>query len=186
MHKNKKFTKKLAGGMAALLLLTGIGGCGNSTAEDWQSKYQTAAAELEKAEEKIQTLEEGAASPEEIQSYTDRIAELEAQNGAQADELENRQTQIDELWARVDAAQKNLDDAYAKLDAKQNVSASKSSGSGATASAGSSTSNSQTVYITKTGSKYHNAGCQYLRQSKIAISLDDAKAQGYSACSKCF
>jgi len=86
----------------------------------------------------------------------------------------------------VDAAQKNLDDAYAKLDAKQNVSASKSSGSGATASAGSSTSNSQTVYITKTGSKYHNAGCQYLRQSKIAISLDDAKAQGYSACSKCF
>ena len=31
MHKNKKFTKKLAGGMAALLLLTGIGGCGNST-----------------------------------------------------------------------------------------------------------------------------------------------------------
>lgn len=43
-----------------------------------------------------------------------------------------------------------------------------------------------TVYITKTGNKYHKLGCQYLRQSKIAISLNDAKAKGYTACSKCW
>lgn len=42
-----------------------------------------------------------------------------------------------------------------------------------------------TVYITKTGAKYHRAGCSYLRQSCIAISLDDAKAQGYTPCSRC-
>ncbi|MDD3719518.1 MAG: thermonuclease family protein [Actinomycetota bacterium] len=36
-----------------------------------------------------------------------------------------------------------------------------------------------TVYITKTGEKYHSDGCQYLRQSKIPISLSDAKARGY-------
>ena len=41
-----------------------------------------------------------------------------------------------------------------------------------------------TVYVTKTGEKYHSAGCQYLRQSKIAISLSDARAS-YSPCSKC-
>lgn len=41
-----------------------------------------------------------------------------------------------------------------------------------------------TVYVTKTGSKYHRDGCQYLRQSKIAISLDEAKAS-YEPCSKC-
>lgn len=41
-----------------------------------------------------------------------------------------------------------------------------------------------TVYITKTGSKYHRSGCQYLSKSKIAISLSDAKS-GYGACSKC-
>jgi hypothetical protein len=41
-----------------------------------------------------------------------------------------------------------------------------------------------TVYITKTGEKYHSNGCQYLRQSKISISLEDAK-QSYGPCSRC-
>lgn len=42
-----------------------------------------------------------------------------------------------------------------------------------------------TVYITRTGHKYHRAGCRYLRQSKIAISLSSAKANGYTPCSIC-
>jgi len=45
--------------------------------------------------------------------------------------------------------------------------------------------NSVTVYVTNTGSKYHRSGCRYLSQSKIAISLSQAKAQGYTACSVC-
>ena len=36
-----------------------------------------------------------------------------------------------------------------------------------------------TVYITRTGEKYHRNGCRYLSQSRIPISLSDAKAQGY-------
>lgn len=44
---------------------------------------------------------------------------------------------------------------------------------------------SVTVYVTKTGEKYHKSGCQYLRKSKIAIDLDDAITEGYTACSKC-
>lgn len=46
--------------------------------------------------------------------------------------------------------------------------------------------NSETVYITDTGSKYHRSWCQYLWGSQIAIDLDDAIAAGYTACSKCF
>lgn len=41
-----------------------------------------------------------------------------------------------------------------------------------------------TVYVTNTGEKYHREGCQYLKKSKIPISLTDAKAR-YSPCSKC-
>lgn len=41
-----------------------------------------------------------------------------------------------------------------------------------------------TVYITNTGTKYHRAGCQYLRKSCIPISLDSARLS-YSPCSKC-
>ena len=42
-----------------------------------------------------------------------------------------------------------------------------------------------TVYVTRTGEKYHSNGCQYLRKSKIAISLQDAVSSGYDACSRC-
>ena len=44
---------------------------------------------------------------------------------------------------------------------------------------------STTVYITNTGAKYHKDGCQYLSQSKIAISLAEACKQGYTPCSVC-
>ena len=42
----------------------------------------------------------------------------------------------------------------------------------------------QTVYVTRTGSKYHRGNCRYLRLSKIAISLEKAK-QSYGPCSVC-
>jgi hypothetical protein len=44
---------------------------------------------------------------------------------------------------------------------------------------------SQTVYVTKTGSKYHKSGCQYLSKSKIAIQVDTAITRSYMACSVC-
>ncbi len=45
--------------------------------------------------------------------------------------------------------------------------------------------NNVIVYITNTGSKYHVDGCQYLSKSKIPIKLSEAKARGYTPCSKC-
>lgn len=42
-----------------------------------------------------------------------------------------------------------------------------------------------TVYITRTGSKYHANGCRYLSRSKIPISKASAQAQGYTPCSVC-
>jgi hypothetical protein len=47
------------------------------------------------------------------------------------------------------------------------------------------TQSSDTVYITETGSKYHRASCQYLYNSKIAISREEAVKEGYTACSVC-
>ncbi|HUT05011.1 MAG TPA: thermonuclease family protein [bacterium] len=42
-----------------------------------------------------------------------------------------------------------------------------------------------TVYITRTGSKYHRGNCRYLRTSKIPISLAEAKRMGYTPCKVC-
>lgn len=44
---------------------------------------------------------------------------------------------------------------------------------------------STTVYITKTGEKYHVVSCSYLRLSKISITLSEAVRLGYTACSVC-
>jgi hypothetical protein len=42
-----------------------------------------------------------------------------------------------------------------------------------------------TVYITKTGKKYHQSTCQYLSKSSISIELSKAKENSYTACSVC-
>ena len=43
---------------------------------------------------------------------------------------------------------------------------------------------SPTVYITRTGTKYHRATCQYAKTAS-ASTLDQAKARGLTPCSKC-
>lgn len=44
---------------------------------------------------------------------------------------------------------------------------------------------SYTVYITKTGKKYHSAGCRYLSQSCIPVDLDELDTKKYTPCSVC-
>lgn len=43
----------------------------------------------------------------------------------------------------------------------------------------------RTVYITETGDRYHDAGCRWLKDSKIPIDLNTAIARGYTACGTC-
>lgn len=42
------------------------------------------------------------------------------------------------------------------------------------------------VYVTRTGRKYHDAGCGYLRRSSIPMSKNEAEDLGYTPCSKCW
>jgi hypothetical protein len=44
---------------------------------------------------------------------------------------------------------------------------------------------SSTVYITRTGTRYHRGGCQYLRQSSIPVSLEEAVRRGEIPCKRC-
>lgn len=41
-----------------------------------------------------------------------------------------------------------------------------------------------TVYVTKTGAKYHRDGCKHLSKSKIPMSLEEARGR-YEPCSAC-
>lgn len=42
-----------------------------------------------------------------------------------------------------------------------------------------------TVYITRTGTKYHRDGCKYLKSSKIPIVLDELNTNKYEPCKVC-
>ena len=77
--------------------------------------------------------------------------------------------------------------AAGQKSAEERLSSARS-GTSSSSSSGSSSSKTQsmTVYVTNTGEKYHRYGCQYLAKSCIAISLDDAKSSGYTACSRCW
>jgi micrococcal nuclease len=41
------------------------------------------------------------------------------------------------------------------------------------------------VYVTKTGHKYHRAGCQYLKSSAFKMRHSEAVKAGYTACKRC-
>lgn len=46
-------------------------------------------------------------------------------------------------------------------------------------------SQTETVFVTRTGRKYHRDGCRYLSKSRIPIGLADTKARGFAPCSVC-
>jgi hypothetical protein len=41
------------------------------------------------------------------------------------------------------------------------------------------------VYATRTGHKYHRAGCRYLRYSAIKMTREEAEQRGLTPCSVC-
>ncbi len=43
----------------------------------------------------------------------------------------------------------------------------------------------ETVHITKTGKKYHRAGCASLGESDLTVTLQEAKSKGLTPCAKC-
>ena len=54
-----------------------------------------------------------------------------------------------------------------------------------TTTAPSSVVSSGKYYVTRSGSKYHIGSCSFLSKSKIAITMEQIKAEGYTPCSRC-
>ena len=91
----------------------------------------------------------------------------------------------EEAEAAAQAAKETAAAASSSQTSRSVSAGSTSSSAASTSTTSSSDSNSVTVYVTDTGSKYHVAGCQYLRQSQHARTLSQAKSEGYTACSRC-
>ena len=48
------------------------------------------------------------------------------------------------------------------------------------------TNNSSVCYVTSSGTKYHKDGCSYLKKTNTKMTVQEAKACGYSPCSRCY
>ena len=86
---------------------------------------------------------------------------------------------------RFTAAQKQAREANKGLWGMETASPSSASVTPSQNTSQQTDQQTKTVYVTKTGSKYHAAGCRHLSKSQIPMSLSDAIASGYSPCSVC-
>ena len=112
---------------------------------------------------------------------------LKAQVSSLTEEKNGLQAQVDTLTSQKADLQKQVDTLKAGASSGSSSGSSSSGGSSASVPAAYSSSDdqSETVYVTDTGSKYHSAGCRYLKKSQIPMSLSEATRQGYTACSVC-
>ncbi|WP_322354701.1 hypothetical protein [Paratractidigestivibacter sp.] len=126
----------------------------------------TAALAAQKQKEAEQKAAEEAAAKKAAE---EEAAAKAAEEQRRAEEEAAAKAAEEEAAAKAAEEQRRADEA-ARLQAEKEAEAAKQS---------------RTVYITKTGEKYHNGSCRHLRKSKIEISLSDAIARGYEACGTC-
>lgn len=183
--------------LAGVLCFGGLIGCSGSSGGE-QSLADTGSAE--QSDEAAKAAEEAKRAEEEAlaQAEADRKAAEEAAAKAEADrkaaeeaaaQAEAEKKAAEEEAARVEAERKAAEEAAkaeAEEKARQEAAAAEAAAEAqAQAEAQAEDTNGYTVYITKTGEKYHSGGCRYLKKSKIAIDINDARAQGYEPCSVC-
>lgn len=194
MQEKNREKRILIGILAAMTLL-----CGG-----WTITAQSAAADANQAAEGLRA---------QVDTLNAQVDALAADNGPLQDQLdtlrdenkalkeqyaklqndydwlhENNEENVNKLHtlsAQVDSLKTQLAAASTASSTSSGTSSSSPSSGSTPKQTASNTSSSRTVYITKTGDKYHASGCRYLKKSKIAIDLADAKAQGYTACSVC-
>lgn len=142
-----------------------------SPSESWQAGEAKKSQDTDKSEKSTDS--QNNAETEDSGNSAETAAETAAQSAAYAVENESVSD------SSTDTADSNISDGTAGSDANA-------------ANAAVSNPTDQTdgnsdviVHITKTGEKYHSAGCQYLRQSDIEVTLSEAKARGLTPCSKC-
>ncbi|QDT40707.1 hypothetical protein Pan241w_07650 [Gimesia alba] len=100
----------------------------------------------------------------------ERLAAIAAQKASE----EKRLLELAAAKEKMQIARKNKEEALNSRDGSH----------GTKASVPINQPDSVTVYITNTGTKYHRGSCRHLKKSKIAITLERARAQ-YSPCKVC-
>ena len=130
-------------------------------------------------------MNETASLQSQVSHLEGSVSDLQAQADESQPTIDDLKAQVASLTEEKNGLQTQVDTLKAGASSGSSSGGSSSDSSSVPAAYSSSDDQSETVYVTDTGSKYHRAGCRYLRKSQIPMSLSEAKRQGYTACSVC-
>ena len=182
--------KKITLLVLALAVLLLISGCAAERVRDTQIKYEALLDEQTALVEKYEDLD---VHHTRLQTDYDDL-EVRCDNvEARCDDLESQLLELSERVLLLEIESVELRIQLLEYEAANKTEQENESNIVSTEQQPQEPSESQiqifdsggTVYITKTGSKYHRDGCSYLK-SQIAIDLNVAISQGYTACSRCY
>ena len=165
--------------LAVCILLLGIGGASGSDNQELKDQLAQVTAELDTETSQNEELSQ------QIQDLSSEVDDLSTKNEELQASLDQANEQIAKLSSLEDQ-QAVIDDLNSQIqDLKKRSNSSSTAATSSETVQEAPTSTSYTVYITKTGEKYHRDGCRYLKKSQIAIDKNDAVARGYTPCSVC-
>ena len=188
--KNRKNVLKYYGlGVILFFILFGANAGTSGTAKETASKSASISTTVEdqtiKDKKAASDLDAKIAALGDVNSLTlDKSAEIGAVRTSYEALTSDQKSLVSKLSTLTEAEGKVSE--LKAAAAKAVVATSSSSSTSAVNSAPSQSQNNEyTVYITKTGKKYHRAGCRSLSKSQISISKSDAISEGYTPCSVC-
>jgi micrococcal nuclease len=121
------------------------------------------------------------AEPGEIVAPTQSIASLEEQIGLLARKIDELSSKIDQLVEIIRELQSQPKDAPLAVSHLERKEANEKAHADLTEE-----QSDQTVYITRSGGKYHKPGCRFLTEGYMTITLEEAKRRGLQPCKICF
>lgn len=158
------------------------------------SKSSDLSAQIQNLNQQIEEKNKIIENNPELQKLQEQVSNLQNDNQTLLDKNKKLEEEKKTLESEKNTLENNNKELNQKLEEAQKISTNTSSSNSSTTqkspnntSVPAVNSNSQgtTVYITKTGNKYHRSSCSYLKNSKISININDAKSEGYTACSRC-
>ena len=124
----------------------------------------------------------------QVENLTKQVESLESEVSKKENTIDNYKKKNEEIQKSTEDKEKQIQEIYqtvAELELQLEESEKAKSQTQPQDQAQNPEQN-KVVYVTKSGTKYHNQGCQHLEKSCIEKDLTDAQNQGYTPCSRCW
>ncbi|BDR66750.1 BAR domain-containing protein [Clostridium tetani] len=178
VYNFNKYKKHIFAGILSLSLI------GNLSAYPYVKNSKN---ELQVVNTKIEQYKEKVSLSDSYKQQLDKLKATNAGLNDKTNKLEKEKLNLQESNKKLQESNKKLEETNKGLTDSINKIKQESNNrnTSTTNTTNSAKKQGHIVYITATGGKYHGAGCRYLSRSCYEIDISEAKAQGYTSCSRC-